>query len=112
MADAATSKEGASTTTEEAARALRAFTAADETTPGSLITAGLRQQQVAREKEAAAKVHGDDEIVDAAWRWRFARRWHAEQVREIDPEEDTTADDKTEEALQFLKVVTECYLSI
>ena len=75
----------------------------DETMPGSLITRGLREQQAARQREAAAKVHGDDEVADAAWRWRFARRWHAEQVREVDPADETGDGDKTEEALQFLK---------
>jgi len=115
------SEEAAAAT---AVRALRTYTADDDTTPGSLITAGLRQQQEAREREAAAKVHGDDEIMGAAWRWRFARRWHAEQVRELDPspplsrrrtpsrplqvrelDPEDLADDKEEEALQFLKVI-------
>ena len=79
----------------------------EETTPGSLITQGLRQQQAERqvlEAAAASQLNGnDDQVVDAAWRWRFARRWHAEQTREVDPAEDATSGDKTEEALQFLR---------
>eukprot|EP00195_Chlamydomonas_chlamydogama_P003391 CAMPEP_0202914298 /NCGR_PEP_ID=MMETSP1392-20130828/62740_1 /ASSEMBLY_ACC=CAM_ASM_000868 /TAXON_ID=225041 /ORGANISM="Chlamydomonas chlamydogama, Strain SAG 11-48b" /LENGTH=503 /DNA_ID=CAMNT_0049605899 /DNA_START=304 /DNA_END=1814 /DNA_ORIENTATION=- len=42
-----------------------------------------------------------DAAQDAAWRWRFARRWHAEQTRPIDPQ-NASVGDTMEEALQFL----------
>ena len=46
----------------EATDVLRPFAADDDTTPGSLITRGLRQQQEARQREVAAKLHGDDQV--------------------------------------------------
>uniref|UniRef100_A0A7S3QP91 Uncharacterized protein n=1 Tax=Dunaliella tertiolecta TaxID=3047 RepID=A0A7S3QP91_DUNTE len=41
-----------------------------------------------------------DAEAGAAWKWRFARRWHIEQTRPADP--DGASPDKTEEAIAFL----------
>ncbi|KAG1664087.1 hypothetical protein FOA52_011445, partial [Chlamydomonas sp. UWO 241] len=38
------------------------------------------QRKQRRDSDAAA--FGEADVVDAAWRWRFARRWNAEQCRE------------------------------
>lgn len=55
------------------------------------------QQPAYRKSEA-----GEDDAQAAAWRWRFARKWHAEQQRVIDPE-NASCSDKVEDALQFLQ---------
>ncbi|GBF89057.1 hypothetical protein Rsub_01774 [Raphidocelis subcapitata] len=46
----------------------------------------------------------DDEevIARAAWRWRFAKRWQAEQVRQLDPSASAGEGDGMEEALEYL----------
>ncbi|KAL6758339.1 hypothetical protein V8C86DRAFT_2600051 [Haematococcus lacustris] len=43
-----------------------------------------------------------DKATDAAWRWRFARKWHAEQQRCLEADGTGSCHDKTEDALQFL----------
>lgn len=66
-----------------------------EATPGSIVAAWLRQQ--AAEKASAAKaMQSEDQMEDAAWRWRFARRWNAEQTRDVDPA--TASTEKAEES--------------
>eukprot|EP00798_Chlamydomonas_sp_ICE-L_P025457 gene25457-11116_t len=53
---------------------------------GTLVAQALllHHQQMKEAREAKRNKEGDDEMQDAAWRWRFAKRWHAEQLRPID----------------------------
>lgn len=39
----------------------------------------------------------------AAWRWRFSRRWNAEQARPVSEKDAVMSPDATEEALQYLR---------
>lgn len=61
-----------------------------------------QQQQALQEAGRRVSEAGSDGATEAAWRWRFARRWHAEQQRAMDPDQAGSLVDKTEEALQFL----------
>eukprot|EP00798_Chlamydomonas_sp_ICE-L_P021729 gene21729-28750_t len=73
---------------------------------GTLVSQALQlHQQQLEEAEAKAGNGGDpshEEVRDAAWRWRFQRRWHAEQNRALDTEQSSLPKDKTEDALQYL----------
>lgn len=65
-------------------------------TPGSIVAMWLREQAAAAQ-QANGGTQGinlptEDAVEDAAWRWRFARRWHAEQTRDIDPANASTSD--------------------
>jgi hypothetical protein len=52
---------------------------------------------------APAAVASEEALMQAAWRWRFARRWQAEQVRPVDPEAvGSVGDGDMEDALQYL----------
>ncbi|GAX73918.1 hypothetical protein CEUSTIGMA_g1368.t1 [Chlamydomonas eustigma] len=76
----------------------------DTSDSSSLVSQGLRDLVARREAAAAAaqlEAVDDDQVAGAAWRWRFARKWHAEQTREIDPEDDQG--DVTDEALHLLQ---------
>lgn len=45
--------------------------------------------------------HAVDAAMEAAWRWRFTRRWHAEQQRAMDGQ--PCSPDKHDEALAYLQ---------
>ncbi|KAF5830817.1 hypothetical protein DUNSADRAFT_13987 [Dunaliella salina] len=70
----------------------------------------LQQQQLQQHEQGgdSCQLQGDgrrdsmdsDAEAGAAWKWRFARRWHIEQTRPADP--DGASPDKTEEAIAFL----------
>lgn len=50
----------------------------------------------------------DDEAeVQAAWRWRFTKKWMAEQARVVDPNQASNTSDTMEEALQYLNACGE-----
>jgi len=63
-----------------------------------LIAGGQQPDAAGRMSEG-----GSDTAAEAAWRWRFARRWHAEQTRMQDPDAAGSCNDKTEDALQYLQ---------
>lgn len=44
----------------------------------------------------------DETLARAAWRWRFAKRWQAEQVRQLDPAASGGDGDGMDEALAYL----------
>lgn len=57
-----------------------------------------------RLQRRSSESDGDPAAEAAAWRWRFARRWHQEQTRAMDPENAAGGSpDKTEEALAYLQ---------
>lgn len=63
----------------------------------------------ARSGSAAANGGGgeadeEEAMIQAAWRWRFARRWQAEQTRVVDPEHASADEGDLEETLQYLAV--------
>jgi hypothetical protein len=64
------------------------------------------QMSAARDvgKPARTRAHTDDEeaAVAAAWKWRFCRRWKAEQVRVVDPEHASGGSDNMADALLYL----------
>ncbi len=67
---------------------------------------GKGEAAEAAQRPAGGSDSGMDAAVEAAWRWRFARRWHAEQARAGAAPEGGDAQgspDKTEEALAYLK---------
>lgn len=78
--------------------------------PQQLEEAPHRQaRQAAKAQRAAmdAELGADDEdrVRDAAWRWRFGRRWAAEQAKQFDPDYGKNAGDEEDgwdEALGYL----------
>lgn len=44
----------------------------------------------------------EDAVMQAAWRWRFTRRWQAEQSRVVDPAAPSSMSDGMDEALLYL----------
>ena len=65
-----------------------------------------QQQEDAAWRGDGTQVDGDasseDAARDAAWRWRFQRRWHTEQARVPDPQH-ASGEDRFEEALNYLQ---------
>ncbi len=93
--------------------------AADAKQPAAAAAAGVQQQQQQQHEQAqqrqrqrgqerarpagASEDEDDEEVIArAAWRWRFAKRWQAEQARQLDPAASGGDGDGLEDTLAYL----------